>query len=107
MFQIVAALSQETVSDGSLGEEDVTSSITSISRSCAPVDVFVCSLGSAQHIQERLKLLKSLWLAGIKAETAYERNPTVSLHDIQVSTSGSTKFEILACRKFSIETDQT
>ncbi|CAK8677764.1 unnamed protein product [Clavelina lepadiformis] len=49
----------------------------------APVEVLVCAVGRSQLLHERLHLVKSLWDAGIAAETAYERNVSHSQHDVQ------------------------
>ena len=58
--------------------------MTSLSHRCAPVDVLVCSIGRSQNTRERLKVLKSLWSVGFKAETIYELNPTAAIQEIQV-----------------------
>ena len=77
-------MSQECGSDGKIIDEDLTSPKPSSLRRFAPVDVFIYSMGRSQNSQARLKILKSLWLAGIKAETSYDQNPSMKLEDIQV-----------------------
>lgn len=52
----------------------------------SPIDVLVCAIGRSQLLQERLKILKNLWDAGIAAETPYDRSPQSSVQDMQVIT---------------------
>nr|CAB3241542.1 eukaryotic translation initiation factor 2-alpha kinase 4 [Phallusia mammillata] len=47
------------------------------------IDVLVCAIGRSQLLSQRLGILKSLWDAGISAETPYDRNPQSSVQDMQ------------------------
>ena len=70
-------MSQEGAIDSS--DEAVTSSMTSRR---AAVDVLVYS--SVRSIQDRLKLMRLLWQAGVRAEIDYERNPALTMQEIEV-----------------------
>ena len=63
---------------------DTSSPATSLLRCHAPVDVVVCGMGHSSYVQQRLKVVRLLWSAGIKAETTYEKNPINLIQNVEV-----------------------